>query len=71
MKNKQVKKMICRILDKRHGSYVPYFGFFFDENGLNHAYPGGFGPDNYHDECELFKQGVKSLTADQLKEVKR
>lgn len=67
MKNKQVKKMVCRIRDEQDGTYGPWFGYFFDSRGLCEAFPNGSGPDNYYDDERVVTQGVASLTANQLK----
>lgn len=70
VKNKQVKQMIVRIRDKKDGVHVPFFGHYFDKSGLNECFPCGWGPDNYSEDSIKIKQGVVSLTANQLKDIK-
>ncbi|QIQ61335.1 hypothetical protein V039C_0057 [Vibrio phage V039C] len=65
--NKQVKQMICSYYDDIYNAYLPYFGAYFSNKGINFAYPGGWGPDNYCDESDRIERGVISLTASQLR----
>lgn len=58
--------MICDCLDIKYEQKRP-FGFFFDRKGLQVAFIGGYGPDCFYDECEPYKIGKISLTANQLK----
>ena len=65
--NKSVKRMICGHYNELYNAHLPYFGAYFSKEGLNFAYPGGWGPDNYCDESDKIKCGVISLTASELK----
>lgn len=61
MNNKKAKQMICDLLNKKHECYVPYFGFYFQSDGLYMAFHAGSGPDNYYDDCEKFEGGTVSI----------
>ena len=66
MKNKQVKQMICDVLNKKHGlTYSSYIEFDFERT----ISPVDYSVTRYglHMNCNPFTCGDVSLTADQLK----
>ncbi len=67
MKNKQVKQMIVGIRDEKDSQFLPYFGHYFQRDGLYECFPNGSGPDNYYDDLMKIEHGVVSLTSYQLK----